>query len=220
MFDRKLYHEVCEQLHTSQETIEEMIHVAQGPKKRVRRPVQILVAAAALTTMVVGVGAANPEAVQSIFYNITATIKVGDYRQEMTTSTGEQITVFDVPQVNVENRDGRAILVVDGEETDITDALEETGRYTRNWGDEGTELTLEVIGSVEEWEATVWTGAPGEEPSSYTVRSNEDSLRPGHLFDIGEQGSITSGEVDLNDSATDSSEDGLEEYQMSVVPMP
>lgn len=219
MFDRKLYHEVCEQLHASQETIEETIDMMHGAKKRVRRPVRILVAAAALTTMVVGVGAANPEAVQSIFYNITATIKVGDYRQEMTTSTGEQITVFDVPQVNVENRNGRAILVVDGEETDITDALEKDGRYTRDWGDEGTELTLEVTGSAEEWQATVWTGAPGEERSSYTVRSDEDSLRPGHLFDIGEQGGITSGEVDLNDSAADSSEDELEEYQMSIIPV-
>ena len=56
-------------------------------------------------------------------------IKVDQYRQDMIMDTGEHITTLEVPQATVENRDGQAILVVNGEEVDITEELEADGSY-------------------------------------------------------------------------------------------
>ena len=72
----------------------------------------------------------------------------------MTTEEGEQVTVLELPQATVENREGRAILVVDGEETDVTDQLESTGRYTCTASSDGTQVAITVEGSAAEWTLT------------------------------------------------------------------
>ena len=58
--------------------------------------------------MVVGVAAANPEAAQEFSLHITSAIKVDEFRRDLTTKDGEQVTVLDLPQATVENRNGRA----------------------------------------------------------------------------------------------------------------
>jgi len=118
--------------------------------------------------MVVGVAAANPEAAQEFFAHITSAIKVDEFRRDLSTKDGEQVTVLDLPQATVENRNGRAILVVNGEETDITDALAQDGHYTFQQQSEGTVLDLTVTGSVQDWTLTCSVHGEGEEGPVYT----------------------------------------------------
>ena len=54
----------------------------------------------------------------------------------------------------MENQNGRAILVVNGEETDITDQLKAAGSYTRELSFGGTQVTVTVEGSATEWMLT------------------------------------------------------------------
>lgn len=108
----------------------------------------ILVAAAAVAMMAVGVSAANPQAVQDIFVQIATVVRVDEFRQEMTTTDGEQMTVLSLPKIQVENQEGRAVLVIDEEQTDITDALAQDGSYVYEKAtQEGTKLTVTVKGS-------------------------------------------------------------------------
>ena len=134
--------------------------------------------------MVVGVGAANPEAVQELFVQIATVVRVDEYRQEMVTSEGESITVLSIPKVNVENRDGKAILIVDEEERDITQALAEQGTYVyEKTTPQDTKLCVEVTGSAEQWEITVSMEEEGKQVGSFTTSSEENALAPGQVQD-------------------------------------
>lgn len=126
-------------------------------------------------------------------------IQVDEFRQEMTTEDGEQVTVFHTPEVYVENRAERALLVVNGEETDITDALLQDGRYVYEQTTEGdTKLSITVTGSPEKWEMEVSMCGAGEETYSYVVTSEGSWLTPGIVHDY--QG--IEGMVGLEDDAS------------------
>ena len=156
MFDPREYREVCRELRAPEKKIEEIIAMTEQRthKRRFRALGTGLAVCAAAATMVVGVAAANPEAAQEFFAHITSVVTVGEFRRDLTTEEGEQVTVLELPQATVENRDGRAILVVDGEETDVTDQLESTGRYTRAASSDGTQVDITVEGSAAEWTLT------------------------------------------------------------------
>ena len=49
-----------------------------------------------------------------------------------------------VPEVSLEEREGRVILIVDGEDTDVTDALNEKGSYLWEYEDEGASIQVKV----------------------------------------------------------------------------
>ncbi|MBC5722630.1 hypothetical protein H8S11_07375 [Flintibacter sp. NSJ-23] len=181
MFDPKVYRNACRELNASEEKIKEIIAMTENKdRKNSRRTMRtILVACAAITMMVVGVGAANPEAAQEIFGQIVSVIKVDQYRQDMIMDTGEHITTLEVPQATVENRDGQAILVVNGEEVDITEELEADGSYVYDRTTFGTHLRVTVEGNVEKWEMAVSIGeADGEEYGTvyYDSETVEDAL--------------------------------------------
>ena len=95
MFDPQVYREACGKMTVPQDKLEEMIVMTQAKEKKVRRPFRAaLIAAAAVAMMVVGVGAANPEAVQELFVQIATVVRVDEYRQEMVTSAEQwEITV-------------------------------------------------------------------------------------------------------------------------------
>ena len=137
MFDSRLYREACRELCAPEEKVEEIVTMSQQNHTKSRRPVRAVLIAAAAAMMAVGVSAANPQTVQELFFQIATVIQVDEFRQEMTTEDGEQVTVFHTPEVHVENRAGRALLVVNGEETDITDALLQDGRYVYEQTTEG-----------------------------------------------------------------------------------
>lgn len=164
MFDPKLYREACRELKAPEDKIEEIIAMTEKTNKKKIRPLRTaLIAVAAVAMMVVSVAAANPEAVEEFIYNIASIIHVDQYRMEMVTEDGEQVTVFSIPEASVENRDGRAILVLDGKDAaDITDALKAEGRYTyEDTTAEGTRLTVAVEGWLDHWTAEVTIGEDG-----------------------------------------------------------
>lgn len=200
MFDSRLYREACRELRAPEEKVEEIVTMSQQNHTKSRRPVRaVLIAAAAAAMMAVGVSAANPQAVQELFFQIATVIQVDEFRQEMTTEDGEQVTVFHTPEVYVENRAGRALLVVNGEETDITDALLQDGRYVYEQTTEGdTKLSITVTGSPEKWEMEVSMCGAGEETYSYVVTSEGAWLTPGIVHDY--QG--IEGMVGLEDDAS------------------
>lgn len=205
MFDRRLYHEVCRELRAPEEKIEEILTMTKtNPPKKRHRPVRtILVAAAAVAMMAVGVSAANPEAVQEMLVQIATVVRVDEFRQEMTTTDGEQLTVLSLPKIQVENQEGRAVLVVDEEQTDITDALAQDGSYVYEKAtQEGTKLTVTVKGSgAEDWTMEVTMYEDGQEVLSYSAKSGEDSLGVGTAVEgMPEGGSVnvTEGEGELS----------------------
>ena len=166
MFDSRLYREACRELRAPEEKVEEIVTMSQQNHTKSRRPVRaVLIAAAAAAMMAVGVSAANPQAVQELFFQIATVIQVDEFRQEMTTEDGEQVTVFHTPEVYVENRAGRALLVVNGEETDITEELARDGEYLWTHQDQGVKIQVRVW--LDE------TGYPWLE-SSVTAAEGED----------------------------------------------
>lgn len=182
MFDPREYREACRELRAPENKIEEIIAITEHrtQKRRFRSLGAGLAVCAAAATMVVGVAAANPEAAQEFFAQITSVVKVGEFRRDLTTGDGERVTVLDLPQATVENRDGRAILVVDGEETDVTDQLESAGSYTRTASSDGTQVDITVEGSAEEW--TLTTEVKTADGLVYTLSSDSDG-NSGTRFD-------------------------------------
>ena len=213
MFDPRLYREACGELRAPQEKIEEIIAMTENHKSRKnRRPVRaILAAAAAVAAMAIGVSAANPEVLEGITMHIASVLQVGQLRQDMTTAEGETVTTLEMPEARVEDRDGRAVLLVMGEEIDITDALEREGQYTYTYADEGTELTVLVEGSLEDWTMTTSVGVPGEEPGVriITTREEQEQSPGGSAYAIfGDLGTQENGQT------------LTEEAQATVIPGP
>ena len=109
MFDPREYREACRELRAPEKKIEEIIAMTEQRthKRRFRALGTGLAVCAAAATMVVGVAAANPEAAQEFFAHITSVVTVGEFRRDLTTEEGEQVTVLELPQATVETgRDG------------------------------------------------------------------------------------------------------------------
>lgn len=175
MFDPKLYREACRELRAPEDKIEEIIAMTEKTNKKKIRPLRTaLICAAAVAMMVVSVAAANPEAAEELWYRVMDIVQIGQYRSEIVGENGEHMTLMSIPEAAVENQDGRAVLVIAGEQTiDITDALASDGRYVYEDTDEGAHLVITVTGTIDDWELTVQLGELGEEPmASYTNSSN------------------------------------------------
>ena len=176
MFDPKLYREACRELTAPEDKIEEIIAMTEKTNKKKIRPLRTaLIAAAAVAMMVVSVAAANPEGVQEFFYEIMSAVQVDDYRTDITTTDGEKVTVFSIPQASVEERDGRAILVIDEKDAaDITDALAKTGRYDYKESSGETEVSATVEGTAENWTIDLTIGASEADDTVYKFTKDFD----------------------------------------------
>ncbi len=199
MFDPRSYREACRELTAPEDKIEEIIAMAENTNRKRTRPLRAaLIAAAVAVVMVAGVAAANPESVREIVTSITAAIEVDDYRTDLTTEGGEQVTVYSIPQAGaenrlyldfitqgradsipqarVENRDGRAILVLDGKDAaDMTEELNAEGRYDYACTTGGTRLAVTVEGAADRWTAKVDIDAPDGLVYTYTFSSDSES---------------------------------------------
>lgn len=175
MFDPRLYREACRELKAPEDKIEEVIAMTENTNKRKRHPLRAaLICVAAAAMMVVGVSAANPDVVANFAGHLADIIQVNRYRMELTTEDGMKITVFSAPRASVENRDGRAILVIDGEDAaDITAELNAEGRFCYESVTEEGLLTVTVEGTAEKWTALVTIGDPGSGPV-YTYSSDDE----------------------------------------------
>ena len=153
MFDPKLYREACREITAPEDKIEEIIAMTEKTNKRRIRPLRTaLVCAAAMAMMVVSVAAANPEGIESFLIDIGSIVRVDRYRSDVTTEDGETFSMVQSPEAKVENRDGRAILVVNGEDAaDITDALAQDQHYVFEDFTEDTRITITVDGTIEKW---------------------------------------------------------------------
>lgn len=162
MFNPKLYREACRELRAPEDKIEEVIAMTENTNKKIRRPLRTaLICAAALAMMVVGVSAANPGMVEAVAGRMADIVQITKYRMELTTEDGSTMTVFSAPPVTVENRDGQAILVIDGEDIgDITDELNTKGLYRYEGVAGESPLTVTVEGTAEKWTASVSVGDP------------------------------------------------------------
>ena len=187
MFDPKLYREACRELRAPEDKIEEIIAMTEKTNQKIRRPLRTaLICAAAVAMMVVSVAAANPEGVQEFFYNIASIIQVDDYRQNVTTVDGETFTLYTCPQASVEERDGRAILMIDGKEAaDITDELKAEGRYTYESVSEGSRLVVTVEGWLDSWTAAVTIGDPNGPVYTFSNDSQGNGSASAPTQDVG-----------------------------------
>lgn len=157
MFDPKLYREACRELTAPEDKIEEVIAMTEHTNKKKLRPLRAaLIAVAAVAMMVVGVSAANPGMVEAVAGRFAEIIQVSQHKMELITEDGSRITVYSAPRPSVVNRDGRAILVIDGEDVvDITEELNAEGRYCYESDIEDRHVTVTVEGTAEEWTAAV-----------------------------------------------------------------
>lgn len=153
MFDPKLYREACRELRAPEDKIEEIIAMTEKTNKKRIRPLRTaLIAAAAVAMMVVSVAAANPEEFQEFVINLGSIVRVDRYRSDVTTEDGETFSMLSVPNAKLENRDGRAILILNGEDAaDITDALARDQHYVFEDFSEDTKVTVTVDGSIDKW---------------------------------------------------------------------
>ena len=162
------------------------------PMKNLKKLTVIGIAAA---LMIISVAAANPKGVQAFFNDIAAVIQINQYRKDLTNVDGETVVVYNIPVPSVDDRNGRAILVIDGKDAaDITDALRSEGRYTYDMESEEGQLHILVEGTAEEWSATVMIGEPGEENmrclSTITNRSDGsgDASSPAYSVPFADSG--------------------------------
>ena len=173
MFDPKLYREACRELSAPEHKIEEIIAMTNNTDKKKMRPLRTaLICAAAAAMMVVSVAAANPEGVEDIWITLQNAIRVDQYRTDVVTDSGEKVSVISVPQARLENRDGRAILMVNGKDVaDITDALAQDRHYVYEDVAEGSKISVTVDGTIDDWTMTADVGKLDEDG---TYNSKED----------------------------------------------
>ena len=143
MFDRRSYLDTISALRADPDKLEEIIKMKENDRRHIPHSLRPVAAvAAALALLGISVGAVNTEPVQEFLYHISTAVQVGVFRQDITTEEGVDLTIYHMPEVSLEDRDGRAILLLDGEETDITDALAQDGHYTFQQQSEGTALAV------------------------------------------------------------------------------
>ena len=80
MFEPNQYHELCSELHVSEEKLEEVIQMTEQEKKRkFHRPMRLgLVAAAVAAMLVVTVSAANSEAIMTYLTSLRDAAVAGE----------------------------------------------------------------------------------------------------------------------------------------------
>ena len=153
MFDPKLYREACREITAPEDKIEEIIAMTEKTNRKQFRPLRTaLVCAAAVAMMVVSVAAANPEEFQAFLIDVKSYVQVDRYRADVTMENGETFSMVQAPKAKVENRDGRAVLVVNGEDVaDITEALSQEQHYVFEDISEDTKITITVNGTIDKW---------------------------------------------------------------------
>ncbi len=155
MFDRENYQNACARLSLGQEKLEEMIAMTENTKakKRLSRPLRsALIAAACVAALTVTAMAAPAVQQLSTTYTITS-------------RTSASSTVFTLPTLSMEERDGRSILTVDDEEFDMTDSFAQNGQYKMNA--DGADITVTPDGWV-----TILMDTGEDGPITYTLNLN------------------------------------------------
>lgn len=175
MFDRSSYCNACARMTLGADKIEEMISMTENQeKKALRFPKRAALVAAALAgALCVTAAAAEVPAVQEFFATVFVTV-----------STKDGVAAgLNIPSVSVEEREGRSILIVDGEETDVTDALAKDGKYL--YEGDGFEVEVDEHGAaiitaygVDGTVVSYSTQTPEGQDVVYTVTSEDENGQP------------------------------------------
>lgn len=172
MFDPKLYRKACDRMTLDAEKIEEMILMTENQDKKTftRRPLRVaMLAAAVVTALGITASAAEIPAVKEFFATIFVTV----------TSDGAGLNL---PSVAVEEREGRSILLVNDEETDITDALAQKGGYLYEGDGFRVEVDENGVAVVTSYGADGMTvsysteGGETQDSTVYTVTADDEEL--------------------------------------------
>ncbi len=135
MFDPEKYRNACGRLTLGAEKLEEMIAMTENKRKAPKGVLRTaLIAAACVAALCVTAFAAVP-AVRE-FFGYTITIQ-----------TGDDAAPIALPTMQLEDREGRSILTVDGEEIDVTDAFAKDGKYA--FARDGAAITVSADGWVD-----------------------------------------------------------------------
>ena len=95
----------------------------------------LAVAAAVAAMLVVTVSAANSEAIMTYLTSLRDAAVAGEAWADSPVNTEEGTGGLCLPEASLEERDGRTILIVDGVETDVTQALTDQGEYLYECGE-------------------------------------------------------------------------------------
>lgn len=160
MIDRNLYCETFSRLQASNEAKKEVLLKMSETKKTMRRPLKALRAAglAAMLTVALAVtanAASGGELLAGVYQTFVITLATVNGDETFTVNVAGGVAENTVEglfspehgSAVTEERDGRLYLAADGEETDITDALNEAGEYVTELED-GTVITVQ--GTVED----------------------------------------------------------------------
>ena len=137
MFDPKTYRDLCDRLILDTEKIEEMIVMTENQNKKTtsHRPIRVaLIAAALAAALGVTASAAELPAVKEFFATFFVTV----------TTSKDAAAGLNLPSVTMEERDGRSVLTINGEETDITEAMALDGGY--HYQGDGFEVQVDERG--------------------------------------------------------------------------
>lgn len=188
MMNHDVFQETFSRLHASEEAKREVFFMAmqQKTKRRGRLAVKTAgVAAAVMMGLAATAGAINAATGGRLFTTLTAVWSDG-FKTIYETETGETYTGYQMQGV-VEEREGRLLLLVGGEEIDITDTLAEEGSYTYVLEEEGFSLTVKVTGDAERWSCTNTASVEGVTYSD-TVNSWDGSSESDSGVYVFEQG--------------------------------
>lgn len=201
MLDMRDYRNACDRLRLDTETLEEMIEMTENQKKKVLgRPARaMLVAAALVAAMAVTASAAELPAVQQFFAKVFVTVNTDD----------GALKGLSIPDLAVEEREGRTILLLDGAEIDVTDDLSKAGEYLY----EGEDYEVRVDGDG----VAVLTayGEDGEVVLSFSTRKGDAGDKVNYKvevdpdLDIDKLGSYTVVGDETTGGITVTDEDGI-----------
>lgn len=147
------------------EMTQEDMNMKFGKKRRVA-----LLVAAAVSVLVVSVSAANVDALEDIVWELKTTFFVSGITED------GSFAAIRVPEVMLADRDGRVILAIEEEETDITDALETEQAYSEIREEADGWMSVEVSGTPEDCVCTITGYQQGQTSPLFTVTREKNQL--------------------------------------------
>lgn len=151
MINEKLYRETFSRLRASDEAKKEVL-MKMNEQTKTRRLPKILRAAAIAAMLTVALAVtANAATNGELFENLRIVFQ-DDYNLILEDDAGNIVSVTGV-HADAELQDGRLVLTVGDNETDITDAIEQDGVYSTTVTTDGnTAVDIKVSGTLEDWE--------------------------------------------------------------------
>lgn len=135
-----------------------------------RKPKKLAVLiAAAVALLAVSVSAANLDTLRNIVLDLQTTFFVSGETED------GSFAAIRVPEVTLADRESRVILTVEGQETDVTDALAAEGYFSLEQTEDDGRLLVEVAGTPEDCVCTLTGYREDLETPLFTVtyRKNE-----------------------------------------------